>query len=232
MNRVGYRVWCGIFLVSGAFAALAWAEDAIEATSYVPVPPDRLHANRGTIGSAYRLESVPDNSVPNGNLLVSGNVGIGTTSPRSNPPNAAAAGNLEVNDIYLRAMNRWASQLAEGRTVAVENSSGVNIPPSSIQTEVLLVRVVVAASGRPVVALGNVRGSSSSELYARLYRDGTLMDQAGDFPMGFSSPQPRFMTVMKGETALSAGNHTFELRMLGSDGTVASGGAELTVMEI
>ena len=38
-----------------------------------------------------------------------GNVSIGTTSPQTPAPNAAA-GNLDVNDIYLRSTAKWSSQ--------------------------------------------------------------------------------------------------------------------------
>ncbi len=42
-----------------------------------------------------------------------GNVGIGTTSPNSpapGPGGTPTTGNLEVNDVYLRSVNKWASQ--------------------------------------------------------------------------------------------------------------------------
>jgi len=38
-----------------------------------------------------------------------GDVGIGTSTPNPSAPNGAA-GNLEVNDLYLRSMSKWASQ--------------------------------------------------------------------------------------------------------------------------
>ena len=44
-------------------------------------------------------------------VTAAGNVGIGTTSPQTtSPANNAATGNLDVNDIYIRAINGWASQ--------------------------------------------------------------------------------------------------------------------------
>lgn len=42
-----------------------------------------------------------------------GNVGIGTTSPKSPAPNNQA-GNLDVNDVYLRSTSRWLSQSGGG----------------------------------------------------------------------------------------------------------------------
>lgn len=51
-----------------------------------------------------------------------GNVGIGTIAPRTPAPNGASSGNLDVNDVYLRAAGRWASQPPSCRRVtAVSN---------------------------------------------------------------------------------------------------------------
>jgi len=90
------RFWqlhgASIFLVGSVLAGMAWGE-TMEIATYYPAGVssqfDRLHAKRATIGTPYEPTSVPDGSVPDGNLLVSGNVGIGTPSPH---------GRLEVDD--------------------------------------------------------------------------------------------------------------------------------------
>lgn len=44
-----------------------------------------------------------------------GNVGIGTVTPQpAAAPNGQTTGNLDANDVWLRAANRWASQAAGG----------------------------------------------------------------------------------------------------------------------
>jgi len=44
-----------------------------------------------------------------------GNVGIGTMTPQNtSPANGVSTGNLDVNDVYLRSVERWASQRPRG----------------------------------------------------------------------------------------------------------------------
>ena len=40
-----------------------------------------------------------------------GNVGIGIATPQATAPNGIATGNLDVNDLYLRSLNAWTSQI-------------------------------------------------------------------------------------------------------------------------
>ena len=214
MRSVEIRIWCGTFLVIlGVLTPRGWAGDQIDLPTYVPAPADRLHANRGTIGPPYAPEAVPDSSVPNGNLLVSGNIGIGTTSPRSNPPNTVAVGDLDVNDAYLRSIGRWVSQFGPGGGGPVglnENSTSIMLAPS----EITLATVTITASGRSVTAMGKVeyvalpRDSSSMSDVATisLYRDGSLVDR-----VVVRVSLKDFGVVMK-TAVLTAGTHTFVLR--------------------
>ena len=40
-----------------------------------------------------------------------GNVGVGTNSPQLTSPYGGSNGNIDANDVYLRSINRWASQV-------------------------------------------------------------------------------------------------------------------------
>jgi hypothetical protein len=54
-------------------------------------------------GRTVNWANVPDMTVK------AGSVGIGTTTPQFPPPNGGA-GNLDVNDVYIRSTNTWVSQ--------------------------------------------------------------------------------------------------------------------------
>lgn len=236
MKPAGIR-W-GIFLAAaGLLVPWSWAgEERIDIPTYISVPTDRLHAGRATIGPPYRPEVVPDGSVPDGMLLVSGNVGVGTASPRSDPPSGAPTGNLDVNDLFIRSAGRWASQLSPGGggpVVSGENSSGVTEWRMGSPLTFLLASVTIASAGRPIVAMGKV--SARSYYSARrfvpmtvgLYRDGTLVDS-----VSFAPGYREFAVVMKTET-LAAGNHLFELKVSFTfGGVVDPGAAKLTVMQM
>ena len=43
-------------------------------------------------------------------LTNAGNVGIGAVNPQSPAPNGATSGNMDVNDVYLRSIGKWASE--------------------------------------------------------------------------------------------------------------------------
>ena len=77
-----------LLLAGGSLGAWVWASETIEIATYVPAPGtsggsnfDRLHANRATIGDAYKPATVPDSAVPDGSLFVSGVVSIGRSNP-------------------------------------------------------------------------------------------------------------------------------------------------------
>lgn len=79
-------------LTVGLFLASALqADEVIDVGTYVPAPGgsggnpfDRLHANRATIGTPYSLTNPPEPAgLPDGTLLVSKRLGVGTTSPQA-----------------------------------------------------------------------------------------------------------------------------------------------------
>ena len=76
-----------LVLAAGTLALQVWADETIEMATYVPAPAssspefDRLHSKRATIGDAYKPAILPDSTIPDGSLFVSGNVGIGTPNP-------------------------------------------------------------------------------------------------------------------------------------------------------
>lgn len=94
----------------------------------------------------------------NGNIIDAvkitrgGNVGIGTTDPNTNVPNGVA-GNLDVNDVYLRSTARWVSngpELAQAR-----RSDGCTICPI----------VTMFGDSNAFVPLDNVNADSGSSWY-------------------------------------------------------------------
>ncbi len=99
-----------IFLSVGFVPCFAQNEQ-ITITTYYPSPfgvYNELRAKKMAIGDTYYNPASISINDP-ADLIVEGNVGIGTTSPHNVPPNGNT-GNLDVNDIYLRSISKWASQ--------------------------------------------------------------------------------------------------------------------------
>ena len=85
---------------------IGWGDDAAENGS--PPADDALRFVHYT-----NVANVPTD-LERMRIDAAGNVGIGTATPNTapSPANGATKGNLDVNDIYLRASNRWASALS------------------------------------------------------------------------------------------------------------------------
>lgn len=104
---------CFIFILSMLsvqIVSFAQTNEDITITTYYPSPYGsyrELTSHRMKVGRTYHDSSVV---VSDDNLIIEGNVGVGVVSPSSPAPNAATKGNLDVNDIYLRSVNRWLSQ--------------------------------------------------------------------------------------------------------------------------
>jgi len=114
-----------IFVLS-LFTMTAFAQDeSVELTTYYPAPYgdyDGLSANRIAVGSNY---AIPAN---NGDLVVEGNVGIGTTSPNAK---LEVAGDLRVGNYTLPATDGTNGQVLQtngnGTLSWVTPSSGQQI---------------------------------------------------------------------------------------------------------
>ncbi len=111
-RKISVFVFLGliILIVVGVPSSFAQTE-TITITTYYPSPfgiYNELRAKKMAIGASYYNPAGTSINDP-ADLIVEGNVGIGTTSPHSVPPNGNT-GNLDVNDIYLRATGNWMSQ--------------------------------------------------------------------------------------------------------------------------
>lgn len=77
-------------------------------------PKSRLDVEGGlAVGASYSGTS----AAPANGMIVEGNVGIGSPTlqlPAPGPGGTPDTGNLDVNDVYLRSIDRWVSQLAAG----------------------------------------------------------------------------------------------------------------------
>jgi len=92
-------------LVLSFLYAACFADETLTITTYYPSPYgsySQLAADQIAIGSLYRNPTYAD-----GTLYVSGNVGIGTTSPNSSK---GTAGYVDAKDVYLRDVSKWASE--------------------------------------------------------------------------------------------------------------------------
>jgi hypothetical protein len=79
------------------------------------------------------------------------NVGIGNTyAPGSAVPNALA-GNLDVNDVFVRSRNLWLTQMAGGRMVAVNTVANFANFVNFNNNETVIGNIAVTATGRPLL---------------------------------------------------------------------------------
>jgi len=99
--------WCAVFFLFCAVIAV-FAQETLTITTYYPSPSGsyrELSTYQLKVGATYSTAAVaPDNAI------IEGNLGVGTLNPRQPAPNGQAKGNADVNDIYLRSVDRWLSQ--------------------------------------------------------------------------------------------------------------------------
>ena len=102
-----------------AVAHVAWAEQ-VEIVTYYPSPAaatDDLKVKRAAVGSTYQALNFDDAlaAVADGTLLVEHGLGIGTTTLHNNGlTSSGQPGILDVQDIWLRGANAWASEVGGG----------------------------------------------------------------------------------------------------------------------
>jgi hypothetical protein len=97
-----------------AFIALAWTEPAgAPPGNNVPAPLNVSNQGQSKSGGLI----LNTGGALTGLIVNKGNVGIGTLNPQSPAPNNQGS-NIDVNDIYLRSISKWASQLGGGTVPA------------------------------------------------------------------------------------------------------------------
>lgn len=107
--------------------SLACAQESLTITTYYPSPSGSyrdLSTYQLKVGTTYSTVVVPDN-----NAIIEGNIGIGTQNPLSQAPNGQPNGNADVNDLYIRSINRWASQVTRP-TMGIANQVAQEWGPS------------------------------------------------------------------------------------------------------
>ncbi len=163
------RLWqthaLGILLLGNVMAYFAWA-DTSEFVTYYPTATsttfDRAHANRMTIGTPYQPSTVPTTLVPDGTLLVSGKIGLGTTAP-------ATAKMVVVGFVTDANNNNIVSRFESGQTnstLQVAGTTGSAFFGTDTQGDVFLgsytpgrnLRLLIAGGPEPmrITASGNV----------------------------------------------------------------------------
>ncbi|MBI3333433.1 MAG: hypothetical protein HYZ93_05030 [Candidatus Omnitrophica bacterium] len=131
-----------------ATAAAVWGETT-ELVTYYPTSASTgdSHVKSLTVGTDYQNESPGD-----GVALISKQLGIGTVNPAAPAPNGQA-GNLDVNDLWLRAGNagagRWLSQTPQIVSAALAADTTYTAP-----TEKTLVQVTITTRGGPLLIQG------------------------------------------------------------------------------
>ncbi len=113
------------------------AANATNSNAAIWVPQDR-----GGVAIGYGNIPNGDSNPPNNGLIVRGNVGIGIAAPRTPAPNTQAAGNLDVNDVWLRSAGggagAWLSAAAGGAAARYVRTTAQTIPNGSTSTLLLL----------------------------------------------------------------------------------------------
>ena len=112
MKEIGKSKFSRIFLILALFTILIFfcstsifSQDidhgeSITITTYYPAPHG-VYRELITKGNTYLATDSEQK----------GNVGIGTRKPNPDAPGGTRTGNLEVNDVYIRSIDRWLSKL-------------------------------------------------------------------------------------------------------------------------
>ena len=123
MRNWGLCVWVLFMVFSLPLPALTATADqeTITLSTYYPAPYgvyNQLRAKKLAVGENYfDKNNYNDWGVSTNNdvdLVVEGDVIIGTDTVHSPSPTNRQPGNLDVNDVYIRATNGWVSQMRGG----------------------------------------------------------------------------------------------------------------------
>lgn len=115
-----------IFFILGLFS-LGFSEESITITTYYPSPYgsyNELRANQMSIGSSYTSSSLSD-----GNLIVAGNVGIGTAEPGVKldvAGDARISNGLNVRTSGVAAIDTRSTQPSGTHYGIISSTSGAN----------------------------------------------------------------------------------------------------------
>ncbi|HNX80657.1 MAG TPA: hypothetical protein PKL77_00725 [Candidatus Omnitrophota bacterium] len=105
MHKSIFSVLCLVFSLAGG----VFAQETLTITTYYPSPSGsyrELATHQLKVGRNYSTAAVADDTA-----IIEGNVGVGTQNIQQPAPNGQVKGNADVNDLYLRSINRWASQV-------------------------------------------------------------------------------------------------------------------------
>lgn len=124
MRRL-HRIVSGLVGLLLCIPTLAFAE-SVEIVTYYPSPStttDDLKVKRASVGPDYKTLNFDDSlaKIEDGTLLIQRSLGIGLSAaapvpfktapdPSGQSPKNGLLGNLDVNDIWLRSTQSWASQ--------------------------------------------------------------------------------------------------------------------------
>jgi len=156
--------------------------------------------NKGVVGYNYRRACAqdPDNYVKNNDLLIEGNVGIGTTNPEVK---TGQSGFLDVKDVWVRDADggngAWASEGGEGAfipdpMVGDNDSSGEIIFPNGFQMK--WGAVSVSGGERKLVTFSTPFPNACIQAYAAW---GVDIGDTGDSP-GVYALSPTSMRIKNG----------------------------------
>jgi len=199
MKKIAY-LSCLIFLLA---AASCLAEEQVTITTYYPAPFGvyrELRTNQAAVGSAYRTVPLSD-----GDILVAGNVGIGTMSPRAR---LDVAGGVKVgNDPAACDASKTGTVRYNNRLQYCDGSTWQNI---AISDYVIMQRYKNLGGGSDGVnvfcPVGYARIACSGGMD---YNEGgsTFWDSGDEDAKGYNGAAPIFSGNQQGCTAFADGGN-------------------------
>jgi len=196
-----------------------------EEITLTTIVPDQtvLIVKKGVVGYNYhRAAAANPDAIPNSDLYVEGNVGIGTTTPHIPAPNSLT-GNLDVNDVWIRGAGdgagAWASEATNSHNsdgaiittlISTNSTTFVDMPDMSI---------TLTTKGNNVFVSFSVQvNNHNNETLFQLLEDGVAVLQSGTghTNQGKGSDNVSFQYLAK---SLAAGSHTWRVQWRVDTGT-------------